>query len=80
VPSTAKRFIIVFGDQKGTNTLTTCFKLKNANVDVVTIFLYGLLDSEISMKVQNGLRILDSKSNHNMYNIKLKRVLYVKQL
>ena len=40
-------------------------------MDVVTTYLYGSLDLEIYMKVQDGLRVLNAKSNHNMYNVKL---------
>jgi hypothetical protein len=28
------------------------------------------------MKVPDGLRVLDAKSNRNMYNVKLQRALY----
>jgi hypothetical protein len=45
-------------------------------MDVVTAYLYGSLDSEIYMKVPDWLRVLDAKSNHNMYNVKLQRALY----
>jgi hypothetical protein len=45
-------------------------------MDVVTAYLYGSLDSEIYMKVPYGLKIPDSKTNRNMYSVKLQRVLY----
>jgi hypothetical protein len=45
-------------------------------MDVVTAYLYGSLDSEIYMKVPDGLKIPDSKANHNMYSVKLQRALY----
>jgi hypothetical protein len=45
-------------------------------MDVVTAYLHGPLDSKIYMKALDGLRVPDSKSNHNMYNIKLQRALY----
>jgi hypothetical protein len=44
--------------------------------DVVMAYLYGSLDSEINMKAPDGLGVPDSKSNCNMYNIKLQRALY----
>jgi hypothetical protein len=40
-------------------------------MDVVTAYLYGSLDSEIYMKIPDGLRVPDAKSNHNMYNVRL---------
>lgn len=45
-------------------------------MDVVTAYLYGSLDSEIYMKVPDGLRVPDAKSNRNMYSVKLQRALY----
>jgi hypothetical protein len=49
-------------------------------MNVVIVYLDESLSLEIYMKVPDGLRILDSKSNRNIYNIKLLRVLYgVKQ-
>jgi hypothetical protein len=40
-------------------------------MDVVTTYLYGSLDSDIYMKVPDGIRIPDNKANRNMYCIKL---------
>ncbi|KAJ9539391.1 hypothetical protein OSB04_032124 [Centaurea solstitialis] len=45
-------------------------------MDVVTAYLYGDLDSEIYMKVPNGLTLPDSSKPRNAYAIKLKRSLY----
>ena len=51
--------------------------LKMQMMDVVTAYLYGSLDSDVYMKVPDGLKIPDSKTNHNMYSVKLQRALYV---
>ena len=40
--------------------------LKMQMMDVVTAYLYGALDSDIYMKVLDGLKILDSKTIRNM--------------
>jgi hypothetical protein len=45
-------------------------------MDVVTAYLYGSLDSDIYMKVPDGLSIPDQSANRNMYCVKLKRSLY----
>jgi hypothetical protein len=45
-------------------------------MDVVTAYLYGSLDSDIYMKVPDGIRIPDNKANRNMYCIKLQKSLY----
>lgn len=42
--------------------------LKMHLVDVVTAYLYGSLDT--------FMNVLDSKSNLNLYNVKLQRLLY----
>jgi hypothetical protein len=57
-------------------SLTAGLNLKMQMMDVVTAYLYGSLDLEIYMKVPDGLRVSDAKSNRNMYNIKLQRALY----
>jgi hypothetical protein len=47
-------------------------------MDVVTAYLYGLLDAEIHMRVPEGIRLpeaADQKSKH-MYSIRLNRSLY----
>ena len=45
-------------------------------MDVVTAYLYGSLDSEIYMKVPEGISIPDNKANRNMYCVKLQKSLY----
>ena len=50
-------------------------------MDVVTAYLYGSLDSDIYMKVPDGISIPNQGANRNMYCVKLKRSLYgLKQL
>jgi hypothetical protein len=36
-------------------------------MDVVTTYLYGSLDSDIYMKVPDGIHVPDNKANRNMY-------------
>jgi len=50
--------------------------LKMQLMDVVTAYLYELLDTYIYMKVPHGLKILDSKGNRKLYNVNLQRSLY----
>jgi hypothetical protein len=57
-------------------SLVASLNLKMQMMDVVTAYLYGSLDLEIYMKVPDGLRVPDAKSNRNMYNVKLQRALY----
>ena len=45
-------------------------------MDVVTAYLYGSLDSDIYMKVPDGISIPNPKANRNMYCIKLQKSLY----
>jgi hypothetical protein len=45
-------------------------------MDVVTAYLYGSLDSEIYMKVPDGIPIPNKGANHNMYCVRFKRSLY----
>jgi hypothetical protein len=45
-------------------------------MDVVTAYLYGSLDSDIYMKVPDGINVLDPKANRNMYCVKLQKSLY----
>lgn len=52
-------------------SLAAGLNLKMQMMDVVTAYLYGSLDLEIYMKVPDGLRVPDAKSNRNMYNVKL---------
>ena len=42
--------------------------LKMQLMHVVTAYLYVLLDLEIYMKINGGLKILNPKGNHNMYS------------
>jgi hypothetical protein len=50
-------------------------------MDVVTAYLYGTLDSDIYMKVPDGIDMPNPKANRNMYCIKLQKSLYgLKQL
>jgi hypothetical protein len=44
--------------------------------DVVTAYLYGSLDSDIYMKVPNGIQILNPNANRNMYCVELQKSLY----
>jgi len=50
--------------------------LKMQLMDVVTAYLYGSLDSEIYMRVPDGLKILEPNQNRNMCSIRLHRSLY----
>jgi hypothetical protein len=45
-------------------------------MDAVTAYLYGSLDSDIYMKVPDGISIPNANANRNMYCVKLKRLLY----
>ena len=45
-------------------------------MDIVTAYLYGSLDSNIYMKVTDGISILNPKANRNMYCVKLQKSLY----
>jgi hypothetical protein len=45
-------------------------------MDVVTAYLYGSLDSEIYMKVPDGINIPNQKAHCNMYCVKLQKSLY----
>ena len=45
-------------------------------MDVMTAYLYGSLDSNIYMKVPDGISIPNESENRNMYCVKLKRSLY----
>ena len=46
-------------------------------MDIVTTYLYGLLDNHIYMKIPDGFKIpeISENENRNMYSIKLKRSL-----
>jgi hypothetical protein len=45
-------------------------------MDVVTAYLYESLDSDIYMKVPDGISVLIMHANHNIYYVKLVRSLY----
>jgi hypothetical protein len=45
-------------------------------MDVVTVYLYGSLDSDIYMKVLDGIPVLNMHVKHNMYCVKLVKSLY----
>ena len=45
-------------------------------MDVVTVYLYGSVDSDIYMKVPDGISVSDPNANRNMYCVKLNRSLY----
>jgi hypothetical protein len=45
-------------------------------MDVVTAYLYGSLDLDIYMKVPGGIPIANTHANHNMYCVKLVKLLY----
>jgi hypothetical protein len=50
--------------------------LKMQLMDVVTAYLYGSLDSEIHMRVAEGLKIPGPNQNRNMFSVRLQRSLY----
>ena len=45
-------------------------------MDVVTAYLYGSLDSDIYMKVPDGIDVPNPKAKRNMYCVKLQKSLY----
>jgi hypothetical protein len=45
-------------------------------MDVVTTYLYGSLDSDIYMKVLDGIFVPNMHATHNMYYVKLIKSLY----
>jgi hypothetical protein len=45
-------------------------------MDVVTAYLYGPLDSDIYMKVPDGILIPNMHANRHMYCVKLVKSLY----
>ena len=50
-------------------------------MDMVTTYVYGSLDSDIYMKVLEGLEIPNKNHNRDMYCVKLQKSLYgLKQL
>jgi hypothetical protein len=45
-------------------------------MDVVIAYLYGSLDSDIYMKVPDGIDVPNPKAKRNMYCVKLQKSLY----
>jgi hypothetical protein len=45
-------------------------------MDVVTVYLYGSLDSNIYMKVPDGMSVPNANIWHNIYCVKLNKSLY----
>jgi hypothetical protein len=45
-------------------------------MDVMTTYLYGSLDSDIYMKVPDGIPVLNMHANCNIYYVKLVKSLY----
>jgi hypothetical protein len=45
-------------------------------MDVVTAYLYGLFNSDIYMKVPDGISVLNTNAHRNMYCVKLIKSLY----
>jgi hypothetical protein len=46
-------------------------------LDVITTYLYGSLDSDIYMKVSDGISVLNANVGRNMYCVKLNKSLHV---
>ena len=59
-------------------TLTASKGLDMRLMDVVTTYLYGSIDIDISMKIPKGFKLLETTKPkpRNMYSIKLQRSLY----
>ena len=57
-------------------SLTVQNRLSMQLMDIVTAYLYGSLDSNIYLKVPNGISIPNPKASHNMYCVKLQKSLY----
>ena len=51
-------------------------KLEMRFMDIVTAYLYGSLDSDIYMKIPEGLKMPDACTPRNLFSIKLQRSLY----
>jgi hypothetical protein len=45
-------------------------------MDVVTVYLYGSLDSDMYMKVPNGISVPNTNVGRNMYCVKLNKSLF----
>ena len=59
-------------------SLTTAENLQMRLMDVVTAYLYGSLNSDIYMKIPEGLKLPEAykSKSREMYSIKLQRSLY----
>jgi len=59
-------------------SLTVTENLKMRLMDVVTAYLYGSIDSDIYMKIPEGLKMPETYKSkpREMYSIKLRRSLY----
>ena len=59
-------------------SLAVSKKLEMRLIDIVTAYLYGLLDSDIYMKIPKGFKMPEALSikPKEMYSIKLQRSLY----
>ena len=51
-------------------------KLDMKLIDVVTAYLYGLLEKDIYMKFLEGYKIIDNIKHQHLFPIKLQRSLY----
>ena len=51
-------------------------KLDMQLMDVVTTFLYGLLEKDIYMKITEEYKIIENTKQQHLYFIKLQRYLY----
>nr|GEY93163.1 retrovirus-related Pol polyprotein from transposon TNT 1-94 [Tanacetum cinerariifolium] len=72
-------FLILGGENKKLDKILANIKrLQRRLMDVVTAYLYGSLDSDIYMKIPEGLKMPEAcKSKpHEMFLIKMKRSLY----
>lgn len=67
VDATTLRFLV---------SLTVTKGLQMRLMDVVTAYLYGSLDTDIYMKVPEGLKLPENHKPREMLSIKLKRSLY----
>ena len=67
VDATTLRFLV---------SLTVSEGLKMRLMDVVTAYLYGSLDTDIYMKVPDGLKLPENHKPRQLLSIKLKRSLY----
>ena len=67
VDATTLRFLV---------SLTVSQSLHMRLMDVLTAYLYGSLDTEIYMKVPEGLNLPTKNVPREMFSIKLKKSLY----